>query len=648
MCVHLRFLSRVVIAVLLPLFLLAAIPALAQAPAGGPQPAGKPPEQSETRSAPAKEETPEQKQRRLTLERIVRIAERLAALPDDKEGDEKVRALADLAGAICKYDTDEARRLFLQLTPPANVPAGKATFSDLTVAPIVDSGSPERGRLVSSWQRVLTQATGCDAMLVEQLRKKLPETNGPAYAARQQVKTLLGSAELALDSQPEKAAALMTEALESGGAEVLQTAFVEMLRRLSAQDRKAADALFLSTVAQLRGLPSISVRNLLLLGTYLFCSPGVCEGQPVPAMMLAGDLKSGLSTVTVDLFPERPGVQPALVHAYLDVATDFLSRATSNEEEKPVAFVAAIQLLPRIRQYLPNRAAALEAALPALQSQSQEVASQLGLGEFLSQPRPAENPEDRERRLANGLNPGMRDLAYFSEACQLGNSQQFAQAREAAEKLLDGSVKGSVRRWIDVREGAQALGQGETQRAGQIADRLPPGAERAVLRTGLAAARAKTDKQAAIDTALAALGDAEAVTDGAQPYIEVAVATVLAELDAKLALQVFQLAVAGLNSSSATHSGWGVAVPAPAGIRGFPTTLSYTVSGGDFTVSGQLGPLVSLLAERAPEETEAAALSLTSDRHLLVALPALATALLRQLAQPRAKQAPRENEALHH
>jgi len=612
--VHLRSLSLLAIALLLPLFLLAGV-------------------QSEARDPQSKQETPAAKQRRLMLERVVRIAERLAALPDDREGDEKVRALATVASELCKYGASEARKLFLQLTPPAKVPAGKATASDNTVVPVVDSSSPQRGRLVGSWQRVLAQAAGCDAALAAQLRKKLPETNEPAYDARQQVETLLGSAELALAAQPGKAAAFMGEALENGGAEVLQTAFVEMLRRLSARDRKAADALFLNTIAQLRGASSVSVRNLLLLGTYLFCSPRVCDGQAVPAMILAGDPRSDPtkidpSALTVDLSPERPDLPPALAYAYIDAATDLLLRAGS-EEEKPAAFMAALQLLSKARQYAPNRVAALEAAIPALQSQSQEVASQRNLGEFQG-----------AGQLENEPNPDVRDLAYFSRVYQTGNTQQFGLAREAAEKLLDANLRRSVLRWIDVREGAQALSQGETQRAAQIAERLPPGAERAVLRAGVAAARAKTDKQAAIAAALAAIGDAEAVTDGSQPYILVAVATVLAKLDVKLALQVFQLAVSGLNGSSAVYAGWGVAVPSREGASTFPAALRYTVAGTDFAVSGQLAPLVALLAEREPEGTEAAVLGLTSERHLLAALPVLATTLLRQLSQPNVKQAP--------
>lgn len=68
----------------------------------------------------------------------------------------------------------------------------------------------------------------------------------------------------------------------------------------------------------------MDINEFTLLGTYIFTSPKANNSDPTSLMITrVGDV--GIIDITAD----QPGISPALVRAYLDVAVKILSRPVS-------------------------------------------------------------------------------------------------------------------------------------------------------------------------------------------------------------------------------------------------------------------------------------------------------------------------------
>lgn len=218
--------------------------------------------------------------------------------------------------------------------------------------------------------------------------------------------------------------------------------------------------------------------------------------------------------------------------------------------------------------------------------------------------------------------------------------RKFERARDIVAKMRAREPRAALERLIGMEEGVEGLEGGEPDRAVRAAARLAPSAERAVLWAGVAAANVKKDKKLAVDQALIALGDAEAVTDGRRPYIRLALAHVLAAVDMKLALEIFEQAVTGLNQEHSLpqeqkRSETCIEIRQP---QGDPKGkfLTSVCSGLDVHVQGyghlgSIGEAIAALAARQLEDTEAFALNLADPSQLAQAIPELAAEWLNKL-----------------
>lgn len=146
-------------------------------------------------------ETPEARRRRVILEHVRSLDNRLTDLPDSYE---KTSALAELAGRLCRHDRAEARRLFLA--------AGEALrhLKDTPAPGPIFNNPVARDRLLSA-------ARSCDAGIADEVIAATQEQ--PSSEALRKSEALLESA-LHLDHSAAKIPELAGAALEAGGADL--------------------------------------------------------------------------------------------------------------------------------------------------------------------------------------------------------------------------------------------------------------------------------------------------------------------------------------------------------------------------------------------------------------------------------------------
>lgn len=533
-----------------------------------------------------------------------------------------MRGLATIAGGLCKHDALGARGLFHQ-----------ANDSLLLMYPTW----PESH--IAEARRTLLKETGsCDPALAQEFAARSPEQKRATSAAEQQVDAHLSSAEELLESDPGKAAESIGRALRAGEAELWQrpgaaASFVYYLEALREKDRAAADRLFLDAVAQLAALPYASPYNVIILGGYVFGSPELhrtSSGGIGIVMLVRNDTSANVA-------PDGADSTPRLARAFLAAASDQLVGPPADQRERADVFMAAGQFLPMARQYLPERAGQLESVMQTLKPALANDRMLVRDAESFAEPPKPPDPDgrDQEKEIESEPDEGGRDISYLRLAGDLLENRRFARAREVAAKIREREARAAFGLLIDLHDGGEALERGDTTHAAEIADRMPPSAERAVLWAGLGAARAKTDRQLGLDTVVVALGDLDTVTDARRPWLSLAFAEVLAPLDTKLALELFRQAVAGFNQESARtdQRGGFLGTTITLGPRGrrYDYPFGYDIAGKDFSVSASLAGVVAALAARDPEETEAAVLALTDSDDLSEALPVLAAAWLKKL-----------------
>lgn len=132
--------------------------------------------------------------------------------------------------------------------------------------------------------------------------------------------------------------------------------------------------------------------------------------------------------------------------------------------------------------------------------------------------------------------------------------------------------------------------------------------------------------------------------------MKLAIAQVLTPIDTKLALQVFQQAVAGLNQQSgraAKNSFFGVTITVGPPKDRVDYSSAYDISGKDFSVSAGIADAVTGLAGRELEATEAVALTLADPDQLAEAISPLVVSWLKKLPAvktPRTSAIPRPPE----
>ncbi|MFN2407672.1 MAG: hypothetical protein ABR594_16610 [Pyrinomonadaceae bacterium] len=328
-------------------------------------------------------------------------------------------------------------------------------------------------------------------------------------------------------------------------------AFLQNLRRV---EPAAADAFFMRTLDRLAGEASTNANDLLTLGTYIYNSPllaaasdpAVRDKDGVVLYMDTGD------ALVVDITADRPNVSADTVRTYLRSAVNILTHPNRNVDDAPLDAAALRLLMVKAQSSIPELLPAITARLHRLGG---TLDSSLDSGRFARNSSPS---LDEQITDAESLSGDRRDEALFSIVFTLYQAANFTRARQLAEMISDLSGRQKVLDALDFAAAAKSVESGDAATAEEIANALPVGVARAILRVAIAAHYAKNKNEVrAMEWLTAAANDCRRLdNDRRKPYLMLGVATVLAQIDSGSALGVLKEAVSAFNSTQTRPAQW--------------------------------------------------------------------------------------------
>jgi len=530
---------------------------------------------------------------------------------DFRDEKAKIRTLVTLADLLWKDDEPYARQLFLKafdLLKALTLSAAKgATASAESKQTTMD--------LAYLRQEIITRIARRDAALARRLADADTTSDSPDTDAAAGVETHLGIALNLVKDKPAEAVESAEQSLQGG----VSRGMISLLNELRRNDEAAANALFLKTLDRLIAQPVVDANDLLRIGTYLFTSP-LADLSPGAFQMVIVD-----KILVYNVSAERPDIPPEIVRAYLNTAITILTRPVSDPKQKQLYYAAGYQLLPKAQQFIPDRAPQLAAAMQALIPEISPALTQEATYTNLKSTSRVTNVEEALGEIDKISDERSRDARYLSLIFTLWDQGEFIRARTVAAKVKDPTARVRLVTLIDFGEAAKSLDRGETTLAEEIAGKLSPGIERAVLWLGIVRACAeKGDAQRTSEAANAALKEARRVADGRRPFLILATAGQLARFDPIGALQALSEAVQAFNAEevkSLAQVQWSQMIEAGKLRRNF----SLKVKGIEYGFDQALLPLVTADFDG----TLAIVSDLKDERVLAPGLIALAAALLK-------------------
>ena len=585
--------------VLLALACLVAHSALAQAPAQNVR-LTKP----ESASISLSTDGPGAQQRADAILRLRGYADRALGFRDVEA---KVQTLTAMAHALWSYDEPSARQLFLQTynyLKSIKVPeAGTAAAGETSLT---------AGRLSDLRDEIISTLAPHDASLARRLSGPASDAAPDAESARMDQRTainLLAAGDAARASE---------FAARSLGAGVPQQ-MIGFLLQLRRRDERRADELYLQTLDRLLAAPGVDGMRLMELGTYVFTSPFLDQDMEEKGAMV---IQSVGGVGVVNLSADRPGASPTMIHAYLSAAAQVLSRPTFDPQQQRLYYATGQQLLSKAQRFAPElvtrMAAAMQALAPSLPPQLTQSATYEVLG-----PKEDYTFEDTLREIDEISDPTLHDLRSVMIANGLCFSDDFTSARAVAERIKDTAIRARLLNLINSGMAHQAIAKGELNLAEEMARKLTPGIERAILWLAVARAHAQAGARGrAMEAINLALKDAHASAGPRPPYVLLKAAGELAQLDSMLAFQVFHEGIKLLNSGDGKIPRWHETVEI--GGRAFP----FSLRGDEGDASGVIDKTTRKLYAVNAQDTEAAVLSLKHELIMGKALRALSESML--------------------
>jgi hypothetical protein len=329
-------------------------------------------------------------------------------------------------------------------------------------------------------------------------------------------------------------------------------AFLQRLRRV---EPAAANAFFTRTLDRLAGESSTNANDLLIIGTYIYNSPLLAAASD-PAFKDKDGTVLYMDTgevLVVDITANRPGVSIELVRTYLRSAVNVLTHPNRNVNDAPLDAAALRLLLVKAQASIPELLPAITARLHRLGGGTLD--SKLVSDRFAGNSIPS---LDEQIADAENLSGDRRDEALFSVVFTLYQAANFTRARQLAEMISDLSGRQKVLDALDFAEAAKSVESGDAAKAEKIANALPIGVARAILKVAIAAHYAKNKSEArAMEWITEAANDCRRLdNDRRKPYLMLAVATVLAQSDSGSALGVLKESVSGFNATQSLHAQW--------------------------------------------------------------------------------------------
>lgn len=548
------------------------------------------------------ENEPTTNQMRVAIFRVQGYVDRVLSFRDVEA---KVRTLTAFGDMLWTYDEPFARRLFLQaydLLKAIKISEGGATSlpveGKLTAARFADL----RDELIST----LAQR---DTVLSRQLSAADSNTATDNERAMTDQRTAMNL----LDSGNSAKAVGFAERSMSAGVPSQMVDFLLQLRR---QDERKANELYLQTLDHLLAEPNVDGMKLMKLGVYVFTSPLLDPAMEARGVMV---IQSVGNVGVVNLSADRPGISPLVISAYLSTAAQILSRPISDPQQQKLYYVAGRQLLPKAQRFAPNLAPRIAAAIQSFIPSVPPALMQDSTYDVLA-PNKDYTFDDTLREIDEISDETLHDLQCVMIANGLCFSEDFAHARVIAERVKGAGIRSRLVNLIGSFEAVKTLEKGETNSAEEIARKLTPGIERAILWIAIARARIKEDAPArALEALTASLKDVRELDDARRPFVMLSVAGELARLDTVLTFQTFNEALRLLNTGDGKLPKWSETIEI--GGRAFPFSLR-GIEGN--VINSTTRQLFSIDAQG----TETAIYSLKHERILGSALRALSESVL--------------------
>jgi len=426
----------------------------------------------------------------------------------------RIRTLTLLAGVVCTRDQVEGVALFER---------SASLLKDLESL-ASDGADGRRGpdRAFGLRQQILSGAKSCDPTLAGRLaaapapQKPKPRAPSPASPAsivrmKQEVK----------------------ECLSGQHKDIARAASI--LRTLQQSDQASAADLLQQAIVEMRGLPSVDIRDLLAVGEVVFTSRSDVSGNSSGAHYVE-------SVWVPFLDVKRPGITDSLTVAYLDMAVIILSHPPNSTGQAWHIIAAGKVLGPLVQQYLPERWTLLDRAMKELAQTTPPAPDEYNPGA-------AADPksERAQSRIEAMPKNARRDNELATLAQGIANPDSFPRAYALAGQIANDDTRTSLLNYLNLAEGYFLLKQNRFDEAETLAHSMRPGAARCLLLLNVDDDRSQRQEAGAHPNVSACLDELPQLPAKVRPAIQVAAAKVLARGDPEHALFTLQLAVEGYN-----------------------------------------------------------------------------------------------------
>ncbi len=363
----------------------------------------------------------------------------------------KIRAQAQIADALWKYDEPRARDIFKDafqavdsLEPPENAGASKATlFAQLYSLKyklrneIILLISRHDSGLATEYVNALSQSASKEETVAA-------ATNS---AASNQGMLYMELAMRLAQTDTRGAARFVKLSIDSG----INPMLVPVLTKIRGKDPAAADQLFAYAISVARREPVTLIESIVWMAPYLF-----------PDFWRARQMSGESAQV------RYVQVNPALVSRYLELAYTSIMTALSamqssavNDPDSAAGFKTDCQLgqmmLPFFEQFAPESAATLRARLEGIGSFNSSTNNGRGAEESVQ----SKSLKDliKEAEAAQGVS--QKDALYARAAVTAAHANDFETAFSIAKKISDEPRRSGLEMVIRHRAALVALGQGE-------------------------------------------------------------------------------------------------------------------------------------------------------------------------------------------
>jgi hypothetical protein len=344
------------------------------------------------------------------------------------------------------------------------------------------------------------------------LAKKLVDDNqksGLAEKVRSQA--FLSAASSLVKDNPNEAIKLVDDGFGDVGA----SAILPLLHSLREQQPKKADLLFFRALESFSHRPEPDIENLMWLGSYVFSSlpPESSEDKYTV-------ISNGVGPIAViNLAFDRPEASAEAILAYLQAASQVLTRPVTGKRQQMMSVAVGGQLLPRLRRHLPDAAIQVEEARRRVM---QDVPASLYDQKQYDKLRSVNTPDLRAEsarldKPASDLEKDTLCLILFEVAA---GQKDYELMEKIAGKARSEDLQSSLKRLTIFYNLERKINAGEPVSPGEIKSKLSSGIERAaaLLLCGEAAAKRK-DMQMCIQASQMAVEACEYCSDEMQASV---------------------------------------------------------------------------------------------------------------------------------